>query len=69
MTRDIAQIIDTTLETKGVAVMVDANHQCMSTRGVNKMDSSTVTNFFTGEFKKDAELRQRFISLSQTKKT
>lgn len=67
MTRDIAQIIDETLHTKGVAVLVDANHQCMSTRGVNKSHSSTVTNFFTGEFKKDKELRQRFMSMIQSK--
>jgi len=67
MTRDIATIIDETLDTKGVAVMVDANHQCMSTRGVNKIGSSTITNYFTGEFKKDAELRQRFMNMIQTK--
>lgn len=66
MTRNIATIIDETLEAKGVAVMVDANHQCMSTRGVNKAHSSTVTNYFTGEFKKDVELRQRFMNMIQT---
>ena len=67
MTRDIASAIDTTLKAKGVAVLIDANHQCMSTRGVHKSHSSTVTNYFTGEFKTDNELRQRFINMIQTK--
>ncbi len=65
MTREIAQSIDTTLNPKGVAVLVDANHQCMSTRGVSKMQSSTITNFYTGEFKSDKELRNRFLSMTQ----
>ncbi|HPF78484.1 MAG TPA: GTP cyclohydrolase I FolE [Alphaproteobacteria bacterium] len=63
MTRDIAQVITDTLGAKGCAVMVDANHQCMSTRGVNKSGSSTVTNFFTGVFEKDAEARSRFMEM------
>ncbi|HPD82540.1 MAG: GTP cyclohydrolase I FolE [Alphaproteobacteria bacterium] len=63
MTREIADIISDTLEAKGAAVMIDANHQCMSTRGVNKSCSSTVTSHFTGLFKKDAEIRQRFMEM------
>lgn len=63
MTRDIAKVISDTLEAKGCAVMIDANHQCMSTRGVGKAGSSTVTNYFTGVFKKDAELRTRFTEM------
>ncbi len=65
MTREIATIIDQSLQTKGVAVLVDANHQCMSTRGVYKAHSSTITNYFTGEFKNDPELRQRFMGMIQ----
>jgi GTP cyclohydrolase I len=61
MTRDIAEVITNTLNAKGAAVMIDANHQCMSTRGVNKMDSSTVTSHFTGCFKKETDTRQRFL--------
>lgn len=61
MTRDIATLITDTLDAKGAAVMIDANHQCMSTRGVNKMDSSTVTSHFTGCFKKESDTRQRFL--------
>ena len=63
MTRDIAEIITSTLDAKGCAVMIDANHQCMSTRGVQKADSSTVTNFFTGVFKEDIDTRQRFMGM------
>lgn len=61
MTRDIAEIIKNTLDAKGAAVVIDANHQCMSTRGVNKMDSSTVTSHFTGCFKTESDTRQRFM--------
>jgi len=46
MTRNIVSCIDETLKPKGVAVYIDANHQCMSTRGVNKGASSTVTSMF-----------------------
>lgn len=63
MTRDIAQIISDTLEAKGCAVMIDANHQCMSTRGVGKAGSSTVTNFFTGVFEQNPEVRSRFMEM------
>lgn len=63
MTRDIANIITDTLDAKGAAVVIDANHQCMSTRGVNKAHSSTMTNFFTGIFKEDIEARQRFMRM------
>lgn len=63
MTRDIAEIITNTLDAKGCAVMIDANHQCMSTRGVHKAHSSTMTSFFTGIFKKDEGTRQRFMGM------
>lgn len=63
MTRDIAKIITDTLDAKGCAVMIDANHQCMSTRGVGKARSSTVTSFFTGVFEKESEVRMRFMEM------
>lgn len=63
MTRAIALSIDEALAPKGVAVMVDANHQCMSTRGVNKGASSTVTMHFTGLFKDDSALQNRFMAM------
>lgn len=61
MTRNIAETITDTLDPKGVAVMIDANHQCMSTRGVNKPSSSTVTSMFTGIFKDDVNVQRRFL--------
>ncbi len=63
MTRDIAEIIQNTLDAKGCAVMIDANHQCMSTRGVGKAHSSTVTNHFTGVFKEESDTRSRFMEM------
>lgn len=63
MTRNIVQCIDETLKPKGVAVYIDANHQCMSTRGVNKGNSSTVTNMFSGIFKDDMHVQRRFLDM------
>ena len=63
MTGDIANIITDTLDAKGAAVMIDANHQCMSTRGVNKASSSTVTSTFTGIFKESDDIRRRFMEM------
>lgn len=62
MTRNIVQCIDKTLKPKGVAVYIDANHQCMSTRGVNKGGSSTVTSMFSGIFKDDVQVQNRFLN-------
>lgn len=63
MTTDITNVIDQTLGGKGSAVMISANHQCMSTRGAYKANSDTVTTNFTGVFKKDADIRRRFLEL------
>jgi GTP cyclohydrolase I len=60
MTSQVANAIQNTLQPKGVAILVDAQHQCMTTRGVKKPDVSMVTTQFTGEFKKDSSLRDRF---------
>ncbi len=64
MTRRIADVIAETLAPKGVAVMVRADHQCMSTRGVNKTGASTVTTSFTGVFRDNADVRGRFMDLT-----
>lgn len=61
MTTEIAKAINETLNPKGVAIVINAAHQCMSTRGVNKLDASTVTSSFTGIFKEDREVRARFL--------
>ncbi len=63
MTRAVADAINNTLAPKGVAVMIRADHQCMSTRGVNKAGASTVTTSFTGTFADDADVRGRFFEM------
>jgi len=63
MTSDIAHVLINAIQAKGAAVFVNANHQCMSTRGVNKPGSSTTTCCFLGDFKTDAELRTRFMDM------
>jgi GTP cyclohydrolase I len=64
MTAQIAEAIGTALKPRGVAVLIDAEHQCMSTRGVHHKDVTTVTTQFTGAFKDDPELRSRFLKLA-----
>lgn len=63
MTAQIAEAIETTLNPRGVAILVDALHQCMTTRGVHKPGVSTITTRFTGVFSKDAEYRDRFLRI------
>ncbi len=65
LTMQILHTIDEVLQPHGVAVMIDAKHQCMTTRGIYKPHVSTVTTKFLGLFKEDTELRQRFIQLTQ----
>ena len=60
MTAQVANAIQNALKPKGVAILVDAKHQCMTTRGVKKPNVSMVTTRFTGHFKDNAELRDRF---------
>jgi GTP cyclohydrolase I len=64
MTAQVAEAITASLNPRGVAVLIDAEHQCMSTRGVHHKDVTTVTTHFTGAFKEDAELRNRFLKLA-----
>jgi GTP cyclohydrolase I len=61
MTAQIASAIQDILNPKGVAILVDATHQCMTTRGVHKTGASMVTTRFTGCFDKSAELQNRFL--------
>ena len=60
MTSQISNAIQRALKPKGVAILIDAQHQCMTTRGVNKPNVSMITTQFTGEFKKDPLLKDRF---------
>ena len=62
MTSQIATTIENVLNPKGVAVVIDAGHQCMSTRGVHKTESSTVTSSMKGVFKENQVTRNEFLS-------
>ncbi len=63
MTAQIAETINQVLKPRGVAVMIEAVHQCMSLRGVQKRDVATITTQFVGEFKSDPALQARFMML------
>jgi GTP cyclohydrolase I len=63
MTAQIADIIMEAMDARGVAVLIDAKHQCMTTRGVHHPNVSTITTTFAGEFKSDDELRGRFMRM------
>ena len=65
LTNQIADAIVENLAPKGVAVLIDAEHQCMTTRGVHHRHVSTITTRFTGVFQSDAALQDRFLRLSQ----
>ncbi len=62
MTQQISSAIDRSMNPKGVAVYIKAIHQCMTTRGVEKPNVSTITNCFLGEFKTDIDLQKRFLN-------
>ena len=62
MTSQIANTIQKVLDPKGVAVVIDAGHQCMTTRGVHKTESSTVTSSMNGIFKENPVTRNEFLS-------
>ena len=64
MTRQIAEALEDSLEPAGVAVLIDAAHQCMTTRGVRHRHVSTITTQFTGVFRTDAVLQQRFLDFA-----
>jgi GTP cyclohydrolase IA len=63
MTAQIAGSIDKALRPRGVAVMVEAVHTCMSMRGIGKRNVATITTRFTGEFKTQPALQARFLEL------
>jgi GTP cyclohydrolase I len=67
LTQQIARAIEAHLEPKGVAIMIDAEHQCMTTRGVHHRHVSTVTTQFTGQFKTDIGLQERFLNFCSRK--
>ena len=62
MTAQIADAIDSALAPRGTAVLIEAVHQCMTMRGVNKPGVATITTRFSGVFKTDKALRAEFMS-------
>jgi len=64
MTAQICDAITENLRPAGVAVLIDAVHECMSTRGVHHRDVSTITTQFCGVFKTDVNLQNRFLKLA-----
>ena len=63
MTAQIADAIAAALAPKGVAVLISAEHQCMSMRGVHQPGVATITTRFTGAFGNDASYRDRFLQM------
>jgi GTP cyclohydrolase I len=63
MNAQIAQCIQKVLEPKGVAVVIEATHQCMTTRGVHKSGVSMVTSAMYGEFRRNPLTRREFLSV------
>jgi len=63
MTSQISTAIEEILNPRGVAVMLEAEHMCMSVRGVEKPGSSTITTQFTGSFRDNPDDQVRFITM------
>ena len=63
MTAQIVAAIDDALHPRGVAVIIEAEHMCMSMRGVQKQGASTMTTQFTGVFRDDPAEQARFLTM------
>ena len=61
LTMQVAKALMTSLDAKGVAVTIDASHQCMTMRGIKKENATTVTNYFLGQFKEDLSIQNRYL--------
>ena len=66
MTAQIANVINEVLEPRGVAVVMNAKHQCMTTRGFHKPESSTITSTMLGAFRENPDTRAEFMNLITT---
>ena len=65
MNAQIANTIEKVLHPKGVAVVIEAGHQCMTTRGVHKTGVEMVTSQMLGAFREDSRTRREFLSIVQ----
>lgn len=63
MTVEIAKALAEAVSPRGVGVVIEATHMCMVMRGVQKLNSKTVTSHMLGEFRADPKTRQEFLSL------
>ena len=63
MTAQIAQCIDDVLKPRGVGVVIEASHQCMTTRGIHKTGVSMVTSQMMGTFRTDPSTRSEFLQV------
>ena len=63
LTMQVAQALMNSLDAKGVAVTIDAAHQCMTMRGIKKENATTVTNYFLGQFKEDLSIQNRYLKI------
>ena len=63
LTAEIANTLDEALKPKGVAVVIEATHQCMTTRGVKKPGVSLVTSRMLGSFREDEKTRREFLTI------
>ena len=61
LTMQIANALMKALDAKGVAVSIDATHQCMTTRGIKKEQATTITNYYLGQFKEDLGFQNRYL--------
>ena len=66
LTMQIAKSLMEALNAKGVAVSIDATHQCMTTRGIKKEQATTVTNYYLGQFKEDLSYQNRYLRFIST---
>ena len=63
LSMQIAKTLMAGLDAKGVAVTIDAAHQCMTMRGIKKEKATTITNYFLGSFKEDLSHQNRYLRL------
>ena len=61
LTMQIAKTLMSALDAKGVAVTIDAAHQCMTMRGIKKEKATTITNYYLGSFKEDLSFQNRYL--------